>query len=167
MHADQRREVDHAPFILHPLEVAALLSARGLDDDVVAAGLLHDLVEGTVATIEDVHAQCGPRVAGIVAALTENPAIEPYADRKAALRRQIAAGGPDAHAVYAADKIVKARELRALAARRPGSLADPALQRRLEHYEDSLTTLRQVAGELPLVDQLEFELWALRTLPPM
>jgi len=44
--------------------------------------------------------------------------------------------------------------------------AEPALRRRLQHYEDSLTTLREVASDLPMADQLAFELWALRTLPP-
>jgi (p)ppGpp synthase/HD superfamily hydrolase len=41
------REVDRAEFILLPLEVAALLSGRGFDDKVVAAGLLHGAVEDT------------------------------------------------------------------------------------------------------------------------
>jgi guanosine-3',5'-bis(diphosphate) 3'-pyrophosphohydrolase len=63
MHASQRRDVDHAPFILHPLEVAALLSGRGLADDVVVAGILHDVVEKTDATIEDIRGRFGERIA--------------------------------------------------------------------------------------------------------
>ncbi len=166
MHASQRRELDHAPFIVHPLEVAALLSGRGFDDEVVAAGVLHDVVEKTPATVEDVRARCGERTAAIVAAVTEDESVTDYAARKAALREQLAAAGPDAHAVYAADKIAKARELRAQAARDPHALEDPVLQERLEHYEGSLATLRGAAGPLPIVDQLAFELWALRTLGP-
>jgi (p)ppGpp synthase/HD superfamily hydrolase len=163
-HASQRREVDQAPFILHPLEVAALLSGRACDEEVVAAGVLHDVVEKTDAGVADVHERFGDRVADIVAAVSEDPAIADYEQRKAALRRQIAAAGPDAHAVYAADKVTKARELRERARR--DSLDDPDVHRRLEHYERSLETLRAVAGGLPIVDQLAFELWALRTLPP-
>jgi (p)ppGpp synthase/HD superfamily hydrolase len=166
MHAAQRRDVDRAPFILHPLEVAALLSGRGVDEAVVAAGVLHDIVEDTDAGIEDVRARFGERIAAIVAAVTEDPGIAGYAARKSALRDQVAAAGADAHAVYAADKIAKARELRAQAARAESSLDDPALQQRLVHYERSLETLRAVAGELAMVDQLAFELWALRVLPP-
>src|SRR3712207_7550885 len=60
-HAYQRRAVDDAPFILHPLEVASLLSARGCDDAVVAAGLLHDVVEKTEVT-EIGRASCRERV---------------------------------------------------------------------------------------------------------
>jgi hypothetical protein len=69
-------------------------------------------------------------------------------------------------AVYAADKVAKARELRAKAALTESFLDDPDLRRRLEHYEQSLATLREVAGVPSLVEALAFELWALRHLPP-
>ena len=166
MHTSQLREADRAPFILHPLEVAALLSGRDLDDAVVAAGVLHDVVENTPARTEDVEARFGPRVAATVAAVTEDPRIGDYGERKAALRAQVAAAGPDAQAVYAADKIAKARELRAHAASGRAALSDPALQRRLEHYERSLDLLRAAGSHPRMVDQLAFELWALRALPP-
>lgn len=166
MHASQRRSVDSAPFILHPLEVAALLSGRGHDDAVVVAGVLHDIVEKTDATVQDVRARFDDRVAAIVEAVTEDPAIEDFAQRKAALRAQVAAAGPDALAVYAADKIAKSRELRSHAARDPAWADDPALTRRLGHYEASLTMLRESGDVAPFVDQLAFELWALRALPP-
>jgi (p)ppGpp synthase/HD superfamily hydrolase len=166
MHATQRRDLDRAPFVLHPLEVAALLSGRDFDDAVIAAGVLHDVVENTPATIEDVRARFGDRIAAIVAAVTEDGAIEDYEERKAALRERTAAAGVQARAVYAADKIVKARELRAQAALDPAALHGRRLQQRLEHYEASLAMLREARDGLPLVDQLAFELWALRTLPP-
>lgn len=167
LHATQRRAVDQAPFILHPLEVAALLHGRGFDDEVVAAGLLHDAVEKTDADLAEVRRRFGDRVADLVAAVTEDPAIDDYEQRKAALRAQVAAAGSEALAVYAADKITKARELRAQAARAESSLEEPALRRRLDHYEASLRLLRPVAVDLPMVDQLAFELWALRALPPV
>lgn len=44
-HAGQVREGDQAPFLLHPLEVGARLSMCGYSDYVVAAGLLHDVLE--------------------------------------------------------------------------------------------------------------------------
>jgi (p)ppGpp synthase/HD superfamily hydrolase len=166
MHADQRRDVDHAPFVLHPLEVAMLLSGRGFDDEVVAAGVLHDIVENTTATVSDVRDRFGARTAAIVAAVSEDSRIEGYAARKAALRAQAAAGGPDALAVYAADKIAKAREMRAQAAHDSALLGSPRVAQKLEHYEQSLLMLRAAAGGLPMVDQLAFELWALREFPP-
>jgi (p)ppGpp synthase/HD superfamily hydrolase len=164
LHASQLRDVDHAPFILHPLEVAALLSSRGFEDEVVVAGLLHDVVEKSDANVADVRERFGERIAQAVAAVSEDPDIDDYAARKTALRDQVAAAGPDAQAVFVADKIAKVRELRAQAARAESALDDPALQRRLEHYEHSLQSLHEVAGGLS--HALAFELWALRTLPP-
>jgi (p)ppGpp synthase/HD superfamily hydrolase len=166
LHSGQQRVVDHAPFILHPAEVAAVLSLRGYDDEVIAAGLLHDAVEGSDADLADVQDRFGARVARIVGSVSEDPGIDDYVDRKAALRAQVAAADHEAHAVFAADKLVKARELRAQAVRSPAALDEPDLQRRLEHYEASLAMLQRVAPTMPILHQLAFELWALRALPP-
>jgi predicted HD phosphohydrolase len=165
MHGDQLRDVDRAPFILHPLEVAALLTSRGFDDEVIAAGLLHDVVEGTDTDVDEVRRRFGDRIADIVATVSEDESIDGYVERKAALRAAVAAAGPDAQGVYLADKVAKARELRAKAALLPASLDEPDLQRRLEHYERSFEALRDT-GNRSLVEALAFELWALRTLPP-
>ena len=99
-----------------------------------------------------------PARAAAVAAVTEDPTIEDYAARKAALREHVARSGPDAQAVFAADKLVKTRELRAQAASSQRLLDDPALRRRLEHYERSLGMLHREASDLAFVHQLAFEL---------
>ena len=161
-HRAQRRDSDFAPFILHPLEVAVLLHNRGFDDEVVAAGLLHDAIEDTDATVEELRERFGDRIAALVASLSDDAGIDDYAARKGALREQVAGAGPDAQAIYAADKVAKARELRAKAAR-DGHRFDEA---KLHHYEESLTMLEREVPDLPLVRQLRFELWALRTMPP-
>ena len=46
-HAGQMRGDEYAPFVQHPLEVASLLSVAGYQDDVVASGVLHDVLEKT------------------------------------------------------------------------------------------------------------------------
>lgn len=166
LHAGQRRDSDFAPFILHPLEVAMLLHNRGFDDEVVAAGLLHDVVEDTDATTDGLREQFGERVARLVSDLSDDPAITDRAERKAALRAQVRAASADAQAIFAADKVAKARELRATVTRDPGAARDPAIELRREHYDASLRMLEQAAPNLPLVGQLRFELWALRELPP-
>ena len=165
-HSLQRREADRAPFILHPLEVASLLSSRGYDDEVIAAGVLHDVLEKTAATAAELRERFGDRVAAIVLAVSEDEAITDFAQRKAALHEQVRDAGPQAWAVYAADKIAKARELRCQASRAHVRLDEPAFARRLEHYEQSLQMLSEADGKSPFVAQLAFELWALRTLPP-
>jgi (p)ppGpp synthase/HD superfamily hydrolase len=167
LHSGQRREVDAAPFVLHPLEVASLLHNTGHADEVVAAGILHDAVEESDAQVADVDQRFGGEVAAIVAAMTEDPAIEPYEERKAALRKQIADFGPHASAVYAADKVAKVRELRAQATHDPALLAAITDGHpKMKHYEESLVMLEEVDPEHPLVRQLRFELETLRGLPP-
>jgi (p)ppGpp synthase/HD superfamily hydrolase len=168
LHQGQRRESDEAPFILHPLEVAALLHNSGHGEVVVAAGILHDTVEDSDIRTEDIAEHFGSDVAALVAAMTEDPNIEPYDERKAALRMQIAEFGQDAVAVYAADKVAKVRELRAHAGREPSLLhgKEADARPRLDHYIESLAMLEQAVPEHPLVRQLRFELEALRALPP-
>jgi (p)ppGpp synthase/HD superfamily hydrolase len=150
-HAGQRRTSDGAPFIEHPAEVAWLLYRAGAPDHVIAAGVLHDTVEKTGADIGELRARFGARTAALVAAVSEDPAIPTYARRKAALRDQVAAAGPEALMVFAADKVSKVRELGA-----PDAPARPP-QRRLTHYRRCLEVLERGLNS-PLVSQLRFEL---------
>jgi (p)ppGpp synthase/HD superfamily hydrolase len=167
-HSGQQRESDAAAFIVHPLEVGALLDAAGSPEDEVVAGVLHDVLEKTDATPEELRRRFGSRVAGLVAALTEDPSIEPFAARKAALRRQIADEGPAAGAIAAADHVAKVRELRArIAQARARGDADPADgEPKLAHYVASLRELESQIPAHPLVHQLRFELETLEALPP-
>lgn len=165
-HRGQRREADDAAFILHPLEVAQLLHSRGYPDHVVAAGVLHDIIEDTDATGAELDRRFGPEVARLVSSVSEPPGDGPYAERKARLRAAVARAGPDAAAVYAADKVAKARELR-LAISRDGSVAARAgTAAKLEHYWASLALLEQHLDSHPLVEELRFELETLTALPP-
>jgi (p)ppGpp synthase/HD superfamily hydrolase len=167
LHAGQRRESDEAAFVLHPLEVGALLHTTGHREVVVAAGILHDTVEDTEASLPEITERFGDEVAALVAALTEDPSIEDFAERKAALRKQIAEVGPDATSIYAADKVAKVRELRARIAVEPDLLqSNDRDSARLEHYRASLAMLEEATPEHPLVRQLRFELETLAALPP-
>jgi (p)ppGpp synthase/HD superfamily hydrolase len=166
-HRRQRRTSDAARFIVHPLEVAALLHNTGHAEHLVVAGILHDTIEDTATTWLDIRASFGRGIAEIVAAMTEDPAIEDFQERKAALRQQIAAFGPEAAAVYAADKVAKVRELRSRATRGENVLDSDnrSGQDKLEHYLASLTMLEQINAQHPLVRQLRFELEILHALP--
>jgi GTP pyrophosphokinase len=59
------------PFVLHPLEVALILARIRLDSDTIAGALLHDLVEDTDVTYEDIASDFGPRVSGLVNGVTK------------------------------------------------------------------------------------------------
>ncbi|PYX89586.1 MAG: GTP pyrophosphokinase, partial [Acidobacteria bacterium] len=54
------------PFLVHPLEVATVLAELKLDPTAIAAGLLHDSIEDTQATIEEIEHEFGSQVARIV-----------------------------------------------------------------------------------------------------
>jgi (p)ppGpp synthase/HD superfamily hydrolase len=165
-HAGQLREADAAPFLLHPLEVGALLHVFGYPEHVVAAGLLHDIVESSDTTAVELRMRFGPVIAGLVEAVSENPALEDPVERKARLRGQVAAAGAEAGAVFAADKLAKVREIRIRAAGDPGFARDAALRRKLDHYTASRGMLERQLGDHPLVKALTFELEALQLLPP-
>lgn len=161
-HEGERRDSDSSPFVVHPLEVASLLFNRDQADEVVAAGVLHDVLEHEGGDGSDIERRFGPEVRRLVEALTDRAEDVPYTGRKARLREQIVAAGPEAALIFAADKVAKVRELRVQAGRAPerygpGS-ADPDVRRRVEHYRESLLMLVAVLGAHPLVRQLRFEL---------
>jgi (p)ppGpp synthase/HD superfamily hydrolase len=164
-HAGQLRG-DGTPFIRHPLEVASLLHRSGAPDQVIAAGVLHDVIEKTNVTVGELTRRFGLAIARLVLAVTDDEEIAVYADRKAALCRQVATAGHEALAIFAADKLSKLRELRreAAADRAPGGTSvwmHERRARRLRHYRHSLAMLQERVPESPLVHQLAAELGAL------
>ncbi len=111
-HEGQRRDAGSAPFILHPLEVAQLLRGRAYRDAVVAAAVLHDVVEDTGVEPSELERLFGAEVARLVDAVTEPSSEGSYRERKARLRAAVAGSSHDAMMIYAADKVAKTRELR-------------------------------------------------------
>ncbi|HET9919579.1 MAG TPA: bifunctional (p)ppGpp synthetase/guanosine-3',5'-bis(diphosphate) 3'-pyrophosphohydrolase [Ktedonobacteraceae bacterium] len=63
------------PYILHPLEVALLLADMRIDAEGIAAALMHDVVEDTDYTLDDVREQFGPTIANIVDGVTKFDAL--------------------------------------------------------------------------------------------
>jgi (p)ppGpp synthase/HD superfamily hydrolase len=150
MHAGQTRRSDGAAFILHPLEVAALLHDAGAPDHLIAAGILHDTIEKTDASSGALRRRFGSRVTSLVVAVTEDPDIGGYARRKAALRAQVADAGEHALMLFAADKAARVHELRVTNAATP--------QRRLAHYRRSLRMLEDRLPDSALTARLRDEL---------
>jgi (p)ppGpp synthase/HD superfamily hydrolase len=153
-HAGQYRECDHAPFIDHPIEVGSLLCGDGQSEDVIAAGLLHDVLEKTTTTGDELARRFGTRIAHLVESVSDDPSIADYESRKRDLRTRVAQAGPDTRAVFAADKIAKVRELGLLPAQ---SLRGPTVDVKLAHYRESLEMLHRAAAELVLVHLLDVE----------
>jgi (p)ppGpp synthase/HD superfamily hydrolase len=156
VHAGQSRSVDGAPFIVHPVEVACLLRDAGAADHVIAAGVLHDVIEKTDADAGDLCERFGPSVAALVVAVSEDKRIGGYGKRKAALREQVSTAGSEALTVFAADKLAKVRELslRDNCTGDRAALSPGQRRRRLAHYRHCLRLLEQTLADSPLVAEL-------------
>ena len=69
-HGDQKRKSGE-PYIIHPLQVAYILSTLGLDDATICAALMHDLAEDTDVTIEDITKEFSLEIAEMVNGVTK------------------------------------------------------------------------------------------------
>src|ERR1700674_3953402 len=74
---EHRGQVRHSgePYLIHALAVADLLADMKLDAEAVAAGLLHDVVEDTLTTIDRIQELFGPEVAHVIEGVTKISAI--------------------------------------------------------------------------------------------
>ena len=162
-HRGQRRK-DGRAFIAHPVSVARLLASRGYGEEVLAAALLHDVVEDTSTTLSDVHERFGPRVAELVACVTENPDL-PAAERKHAYRDRLRRAPHAARAICAADKVCNLADLHQAAsngAEQVLSRFEGGLDAQVEDHSAALTMLEETDTDQALRDVMRAELGALR-----
>jgi (p)ppGpp synthase/HD superfamily hydrolase len=144
-HQGPRREGDTD--IDHPVAVAELLAREGFDERIVAAALLHDVVEDTTTEPEEIEERFGAEVATLVREMTEDERISDYPERKAEHRARVA-GDRRVAVIYAADKLASSRT--------KDGKAMPADQ--LDHYLATLRTLCETNPELPFLGELRAEL---------
>ena len=138
----------------HPLEVARLVERADFRPEVVAAAVLHDVVEDTDVEVQQIAARFGSYVAALVSTLTEDESISGYAERKREHRRRACAAGREASAIFVADKLSNARRMRR-AKKEPKA-------RKVAHYGATLELMRSERPDLPMLDKLDRELQALR-----
>lgn len=162
-HAGQQRSGDEAAFVIHPLEVAFLVKRAGLSDHVIAAAVLHDVLEDTSAQAGDLRERFGERVAGLVDVVSDDPEITDEEERKRDLTDRVASSGIEEAFVYAADKISKVRELRTAIST---GADDAEVEVKVQRHWRSLLMLEDRHGDCSLNEVLRFELEALALLPP-
>jgi (p)ppGpp synthase/HD superfamily hydrolase len=107
-HEGQKRKYTGEAFIEHPIMVADAVSRVTNDPEILAAAYLHDVVEKTSCTIEQVQEEFGPRVASLVTELTnvyteQNYPEMPETERKQAERARLRTISADAKIVKLAD----------------------------------------------------------------
>jgi polyphosphate kinase len=131
----------------HPVAVGMLLHERGFDDEVVAAALLHEVLEDTATEKSEITERFGPGVGELVGVMTEDASIELYEERKAEHRGRIARHSSDAAAIYAADKLASASAIR--------DHGGPVPERKLRHYRQTQIELSGAHPGLPFLAELE------------
>lgn len=115
-HAFTERRGKGVPYIIHPMEAVAIVSTLTRDQELLAAAALHDVVEDTSVTVEDVEKEFGARVARLVAAESdvEMPGMserESWHCRKQAAIDGLAAASLDAKMVALGDKLSNFRAI--------------------------------------------------------
>jgi|SRR5689334_6465099 len=161
-HAGQlRRGSDGRPFVDHPIAVAERLVELGYGDDVLAAAILHDVVEKSDVGGEELRQRFGDVVAELVATMTEDDSIEPYEERKEEHRRRVAQADHAALAIFAADKLTNVamlREAYSLIGERVSEELAVPLDLKIYIWEGDLEMLFDEAPDLRLTDELSDEL---------
>ncbi len=113
-HAGQlRKGTSGAPYINHPIAVAQMVAGETDDAEVIAAALLHDVVEDSETGVADLRSRFGARVAEIVAELSDDPEIEalPRPERKRLQAEHIAGASREAKLIKIADQTCNLEDL--------------------------------------------------------
>lgn len=172
-HGQQIRKGHPVPFIAHPMAVSSLVLEYGGDWETAAAAMLHDTLEDTATTADEIAEAFGPRVAAIVVSCTDNlpPCPPEWRARKERFLRDVRHAGPDAHLVFAADKLHNAHDV-VREQREIGDAAFRIFQGRKEgtlwYYRASLTAMEESDDDRPgfrtLLEELRREVETMERL---
>jgi guanosine-3',5'-bis(diphosphate) 3'-pyrophosphohydrolase len=141
-HRDQRRKGKEAsPYINHPIALARVLREEGGVDDpiVIAAALLHDTIEDTATSDQELRGQFGAEVADIVLEVTDEKGLRKRS-RKRLQVSKAAKSSAGAKLVKLADKIANLRDILA------SPPADWSLERQREYFDWAKSVIDGVRG---------------------
>ncbi len=111
-HQGQVRKLDGDPYAVHPIEVSLMVSKWGAEESVIIAALLHDVVEDTIWTIEEIAAAFGPEIANMVAFCSEYDKSQAWSFRKQAMIEKVKQpGNREAKLIILADKLCNLKSI--------------------------------------------------------
>lgn len=115
-HAGVQRRGKGFPYIVHPMEAMAIVATLSPDQELLAAAALHDVVEDTEVTIEDIRAEFGDRVAELVEAESDKfvegvSESDSWRSRKQAAIDRLAAAPEEVKMVAMGDKLSNMRAI--------------------------------------------------------
>ncbi|MRR49658.1 MAG: bifunctional (p)ppGpp synthetase/guanosine-3',5'-bis(diphosphate) 3'-pyrophosphohydrolase [Rhodocyclaceae bacterium] len=157
-HRDQRRkDAAASPYINHPIALANVLANEGgIDDErVLVAAILHDTIEDTETTEQELTRTFGPDIASIVLEVTDDKAL-PKAERKQLQIEHAASISRRAKLVKLADKICNLRDI----VNSPP--ADWSPKRKREYFDWAKAVVDQLRGVHPTLEHIFDEAYATR-----
>jgi myo-inositol-1(or 4)-monophosphatase len=115
-HAGTERRGKEFPYIVHPLEAVGIVATMTSDQELLSAAVLHDTVEDTDITLEQIRAEFGNRIASLVATETDMPVGEMNLEKNWRIRKQaaidrLASASRDAKIVALGDKLSNMRAI--------------------------------------------------------
>ncbi|NJC05762.1 guanosine-3',5'-bis(diphosphate) 3'-pyrophosphohydrolase [Sphingomonas kaistensis] len=149
-HRTQRRkDADASPYINHPLALAEILCSEGsvTDSTVLVAALLHDTVEDTETSLQELEVEFGSVVASVVAEVTDDKSL-PKEERKRLQVAKAASKSDAAKLVKLADKI---SNLRDIASSPPASWSD---ERRIAYFNWARDVVSGLRGVNPALERV-------------
>lgn len=110
-HSGQFRKGTRIPYIIHPLRVAEILIEYDCSEDVVIAGILHDTIEDTIVTVDDIVWSFGEEVAELVVQASEPDKSDTWENRKRHTIEYLKDAPMDALLITCADKLDNLRSM--------------------------------------------------------
>ena len=142
----RRKDVQASPYINHPIQLAYILVQADIEDPVVlAAALLHDTLEDTQTTLEELQIVFGFEIANIVAECSDDKSLTKL-ERKQAQIDRAATISPKAKLVKLADKIANVNDM---------NDAPPAgwsLERKREYFDWAKKVVDRMRGVHPALE---------------
>lgn len=157
-HRTQRRkDAEASPYINHPIALANVLcnEAQLTDTEVIIGALLHDTVEDTETTAEELEREFGASIKDIVMDVTDDKSL-PKPERKQKQVEHAAHISDQAKLIKLADKISNLRDVIA------SPPADWSLERKQEYFDWARTVIDQVRGVNPALERIFDETYARR-----
>jgi hypothetical protein len=111
-HDGQYRKGTEIPYIVHPYAVAMILMKAGCNEELIVAGLLHDIIEDTTLKFEDIEREFGVKVAEIVVGCSEPDKSLSWKERKEHTLHYLKTAPEEIRLVACADKLHNVRSIR-------------------------------------------------------
>ena len=161
-HSGQRRkDAAASPYINHPIALADVLANEGrvLDVVVLSAAMLHDVIEDTPTSADEIEARFGTRIATVVVEVSDDRSLD-KATRKLRQIEHAPHLSPEAKLVKLADKICNLRDV---ASNQPVGWSS---ERKQEYFEWAKAVVDGVRGVHPELERIFDEVYKARPLSP-